>query len=1054
MASFGSFETTREVYSGTAYTVFSAKKSGDPQGEYAVKVFSLHSLGLETESATELDPLLNELERACVGRITIQQQAAAASKYVTPILEHGRDERGVWYATKFYPRSVNKIISGRVELSRDALEHLTRSMALGALDIKRACGRSHGDIVPSNIQISRAEKMAEAEVVLSDPLPGDATEAARYELSDLHSIGRILLQLVLRREIDSEDTAALILPVLASPEWTKLFGKDADRWLALCNRLLDPKLSLEQLTLEQLVQALDQLRYTPPVSRRGILVGAAALVVLVVAAVFASMHFKRGRLLITTDPPGAEIKLEIEGQYQSFGKTPADKAPLAIKGLTKGSYKLRAEYPGLPDQAGELTVEGGASRPYQFVFPYGLVKITSTPANAAVELEGKPVGSTPYTSPPLGVGPQIYTLRLTGYREIKLQVPVSTNPPVVAITTNLIRIKDDDGLVEFSSLPSGAIIKEGTNTLGQTSFRTYLSAGRHSLIAQFQDWRPVTNEIVVVAGQNPPVEIRFPYGTAAFSITPPDAEVFLNDKSLGRDLTRKALQPGDYQMRIIRLGYKTNQQPITITEGKTTPINVALEAMLGFVEFTSDPPGAAVFDTTAPDKELGRTPFKKSFPPAAAYSFIARMEGLDPVTSKSVEVAMGSNIPLGFPFKYGTVQFTSEPPGADVLIAGKKAGATPYTYRQRPGSVSYRVELPDYYPVEDAKDLAAGASIPIALRLRPKEVSVVLRSDPAGAQFFQADTALRGTNDVYVMPWGNYTITARYPNLPGLPGLDAKSDSVQVEKNGSTTRKFEFAYATLDLTNAEPDARLLYQNKPITNFPARLYLKPDFDYDFVVEYGEEFRTNLPVRIAASKSFTPRVVLPELRRLYTNSVGITMIRISKELYAAKFEVSEEQYQNVMGRAIESKPRGPVVNVKWDDAIAFCQKLTQKDAAALDKNRLKGWSYALPTDAEWARFVENDPAQLTGAVFGRLEGPLEIDPDRKSFNRAGLYDLFGNVAEWCYSASNQPMTIGGAHNRPRPRQFPEDLLRITDPARLGTSITEGSPTIGFRCVLRAP
>ena len=95
MASFGSFETSREVYSGTAYTVYSAKKAGDPQGEYAVKVFSLHSLGLETESATDLDPLLNELERACVGRITIQQQAAAASKYVTPILEHGRDERGV-----------------------------------------------------------------------------------------------------------------------------------------------------------------------------------------------------------------------------------------------------------------------------------------------------------------------------------------------------------------------------------------------------------------------------------------------------------------------------------------------------------------------------------------------------------------------------------------------------------------------------------------------------------------------------------------------------------------------------------------------------------------------------------------------------------------------------------------------------------------------------------------------------------------------------------------------------------------------------------------------
>src|SRR5215475_4001837 len=120
MATFGSFETERETYSGPTYTVYGAKKQGDPKTDYAVKVFSVHHIGLEAESAAQLDPLLSDIEKACVQRIGVQQKAAEASKLVAPILETGTDERGVWYATTFYPRSVNKIISGRVALNREA----------------------------------------------------------------------------------------------------------------------------------------------------------------------------------------------------------------------------------------------------------------------------------------------------------------------------------------------------------------------------------------------------------------------------------------------------------------------------------------------------------------------------------------------------------------------------------------------------------------------------------------------------------------------------------------------------------------------------------------------------------------------------------------------------------------------------------------------------------------------------------------------------------------------------------------------------------------------
>src|SRR5882724_11330692 len=205
MAFFGSFETDREIYSDPIYTVYGAKKSGDPTSEYAVKVFSIHHIGLEAETTTDLEPLLTEIERSRLKGIELQKKAAAISANVAPVLESGRDDRGVWYATRFYPRSVNKIISGRVALTLEALQHIIRSIAQGALDFKRACGRSHGEIKPSHIQLSKSERLSKADVVLSDPLPGDEAEAARYELSDLQAIGRVLLQLVLQRAIEREE---------------------------------------------------------------------------------------------------------------------------------------------------------------------------------------------------------------------------------------------------------------------------------------------------------------------------------------------------------------------------------------------------------------------------------------------------------------------------------------------------------------------------------------------------------------------------------------------------------------------------------------------------------------------------------------------------------------------------------------------------------------------------------------------------------------------------------------------------------------------------------
>src|ERR1043166_1049922 len=218
MPAYGPYESTREIASGHGSVVYSARKTGESKDNYAVKVFALDPfLGGGEDLPSELDPLVAEFKRTFRRSVELQKKAAQVSAHVAPILDVGHEARSAWYVTKLYPRTVQKILEGRVALTKDWFFHIVYSVACGALDFKRTCGRSHGDIRPSNILISASQAIRDAEVVLSAPLPGEPSEAARYEAADLKAIGQLIFQLVRRREIgDASDHS--ILPLLPRSE--------------------------------------------------------------------------------------------------------------------------------------------------------------------------------------------------------------------------------------------------------------------------------------------------------------------------------------------------------------------------------------------------------------------------------------------------------------------------------------------------------------------------------------------------------------------------------------------------------------------------------------------------------------------------------------------------------------------------------------------------------------------------------------------------------------------------------------------------------------------
>ena len=145
--------------------------------------------------------------------------------------------------------------------------------------------------------------------------------------------------------------------------------------------------------------------------------------------------------------------------------------------------------------------------------------------------------------------------------------------------------------------------------------------------------------------------------------------------------------------------------------------------------------------------------------------------------------------------------------------------------------------------------------------------------------------------------------------------------------------------------------------------------------------------------------------------------VRRVQITKSFYLSKYEVTQDQYMAVMGNNPSnfSGMNLPVEQVSWNDAVAFCQKLSGKT----------GRSYRLPTEAEWeyacragaeTRFYWGDDTSYSQigdyAWYTSNSGGRTHAVGQKMPNKWGLHDMLGNVWEWCadrYAGSYQNMPM---------------------------------------------
>lgn len=184
-----------------------------------------------------------------------------------------------------------------------------------------------------------------------------------------------------------------------------------------------------------------------------------------------------------------------------------------------------------------------------------------------------------------------------------------------------------------------------------------------------------------------------------------------------------------------------------------------------------------------------------------------------------------------------------------------------------------------------------------------------------------------------------------------------------------------------------------------------------------------------------------VLVPKGNTVRTNGnmdqlIGAKEIEITEDFYLGKFEVTQSQWQDLMGTnpsffstngpgenrlktlSLPERGRLPVEKVSWQDCQAFLEKLNGMEDDP-------EWTYRLPTEAEWtyachgaipsedgkeqcSYFFKAPSKSLPNYSANFNRSDLKRTSKVGSFppNRLGLHDMHGNVWEWCHDQPNIP------------------------------------------------
>ena len=462
---------------------------------------------------------------------------------------------------------------------------------------------------------------------------------------------------------------------------------------------------------------------------------------------------------------------------------------------------------------------------------------------------------------------------------------------------------------------------------------------------------------------------------------PEDAEVWVDGVNHGRGRLRlEKVNPGKRVVSVKRSGYASDEKTVEIVAGLLSDVEIHLALLQGALKITTVPSGAEV---SVNGIVKGKTPVEVSGLSPGAVKVRVSSEGYE-TKEESVDVVGGEKrLVWGLQKAVGVLRVVTEPSGAEVSVNGIVKGKSPVEVPAlSPGAVKVRVISEGYVTKEESVDVVGGEKRQVEWILQ-KAVGVLrVVTEPSGAEV-SVNGVVKGKSPVEVqdikpgpakvrvsMNTKEYAVREEVVSIEVGQELVLEWKLQQVKKNVEIEAVREMPVEQ-DMAPANPKIGELWKD-PVTGMkfvwvPGGCYQMGCGSWDGDCQSDEK-----PVHEVCLDGF----------------------------WIGQTEVTQGQWQRVMGSNpsfFNKNDDCPVEMVSWRGAKEYIQKL----------NGMGIGKFRLPSEAEW------EYAARSGGKAEKYSGGHDVDSvawcsnnrgstrpvKTKKSNGLGIYDMSGNVGEWC-------------------------------------------------------
>lgn len=392
-------------------------------------------------------------------------------------------------------------------------------------------------------------------------------------------------------------------------------------------------------------------------------------------------------MVLTTGSVQTIVQENVGGQYFILRISPAD-AEVYIdeqfesspngtvsKMLKYGEHTYRIQHPLYETTAGNFQM-GNEKKTIEVQLKpaFGFLSIHSVPTGAAVSLNGRQVGKTPFKSDQLREGSYALSLEMPMYAGATKKVEVVRN----LTQTETLTLSPEFGFLEIQSTPEqGAEVYINSQKMGVTPYKSQpMASGTYRVRSVLPMYQPQEQEVIVRNGETKQVKFDLAASFAQVTLkSDKDADLWVNEQKMGVGQYSGRLTAGLYVFKACKEGYRDSRQSVDLKAGETREILLPSPTpMLGSLNVTSNPIDALI---RIDGKEYGTTPSIIPDLLIGQHQIELTKQGCAP-TNQNFNIEEGKIATLDLKLSQGKEVTVSTTIPATLNIDGKEVGNAPY----------------------------------------------------------------------------------------------------------------------------------------------------------------------------------------------------------------------------------------------------------------------------------------------------------------------------------------------------------------------------------------